>query len=881
MLRNMAPLCLSTAADERHQYQVAVGELVQQAMGKAEASVSSAIKDAEEQAAQAQAKLMRLKAETDGRRQRLADERKKLDDAKEAWCEVHEVMRSNWRTLVEAREVRRRLDANLFEALDKKESLEAGIKSHYREIVDGQEIGPNVTALVQVCSRAGMDTGLVNSFDLVARKRPEARTSFEKIVLNELHQAASVRTAELTAIADAGNPGSEERAAVEAQAEVALVASERRMTEAARHLRRIELNVQIAESDVLDAEDAEEGADQDKRRLAMDQVIAEWSFEQFQQGPLEAFQKLHKGSTSTTALTEELSVDSTCRQQSPETVVAPAQTFECEELSVERQHCSEAASEPAAGQSDLKVPAVDVVPVSTFNSSSSCNAELPGRLAERLFEVARDQKEAEEKKEVSKEAVAGPVSKEAVAEPAASASEDRQQKSSKLQLHYDASCSKLQLHYDAEPVDDIADKTGDKGEVEKEVAQDQKDDEEEKKHDISRESVEESAVAQIGGKLECEAEPEEDEASKEIVENSGDMHPDDKLQKDAADEVVYKPEKEDEVLQLEQEKIDAVVEEPAEEATAAATEGKSECEAEPMEVDEEEVSQEVAVQPDDLHPDDQLHQDSADEGGDKSEMEEEEVQVEQEKNEVQEAAEEPAEEAAALATEGKPECEAEPMEVDDETASQEVAADDSPSDDKLDDDVAKEVGDKLEKEAEVMQEEQELDEESNLVAAEGKPESEAEPVEEKQEEKQEASNEAADDLSNLSSDDKLAEDAGDKREVENELVQAQEEEKDDISNEPGENSEASAIDIQPQCEIEHAEQDDEQEEIEVAEKADDLPSDDKLEDDAADDAGGKLEKEDEGMEEEQEEKDVVVEESVVEAAAETTEDKLECEAELV
>merc|ERR1719247_3013675 len=81
MLRNMAPLCLSTAADERHQYQVAVGELVQQAMGKAEASVSSAIKDAEEQAAQAQAKLMRLKAETDGGRQRLADERKKLDDA--------------------------------------------------------------------------------------------------------------------------------------------------------------------------------------------------------------------------------------------------------------------------------------------------------------------------------------------------------------------------------------------------------------------------------------------------------------------------------------------------------------------------------------------------------------------------------------------------------------------------------------------------------------------------------------------------------------------------------------------------------------------------------------------------------------------------------
>merc|ERR1719174_2000748 len=460
MLRNMAPLCLSTAADERHQYQVAVGELVQQAMGKAEASVSSAIKDVEEQAAQAQAKLMRLKAETDGRRQRLADERKKLDDAKEAWCEVHEVMRSNWRTLVEAREVRRRLDANLFEALDKKESLEAGIKSHYREIVDGQEIGPNVTALVQVCSRAGMDTGLVNSFDLVARKRPEARTSLEKIVLNELHQAASVRTAELTAIADAGNPGSEERAAVEAQAEVALVASERRMTEAARHLRRIELNVQIAESDVLDAEDAEEGADQDKRRLAMDQVIAEWSFEQFQQGPLEAFQKLHKGSTATTALTEELSVDSTCRQESPETVAAPAQTFECEELSVERQHCSEAASEPAAGQSDLKVSAVDVVPVSTFNSSSSCNAELPGRLAERLFEVARDQKEVEEKEEVSKEAVA---------EPAASASEDRQQKSSKLQLHYDASCSKLQLHYDAEPgQDDIADKTGDKGEVEKE-----------------------------------------------------------------------------------------------------------------------------------------------------------------------------------------------------------------------------------------------------------------------------------------------------------------------------------------------------------------------------------------------------------------------------
>merc|ERR1719506_2786752 len=712
MLRNMAPLCLSTAADERHEYQVAVGELVQQAMEKAESSVSSAIKDAEEQAAQAQAKLMRLKAETDGRRQRLADERKKLDDAKEAWCEVHEVMRSNWRTLVEAREVRRRLDANLFEALDKKESLEAGIKSHYREIVDGQEIGPNVTALVQVCSRAGMDTGLVNSFDLVARKRPEARTSFEKIVLNELHQAASVRTAELTAIADAGNPGSEERAAVEAQAEVALVASERRMTEAARHLRRIELNVQIAESDVLDAEDVEEGADQDKRQRAMNQVIAEWSFEQFQQGPLEAFQKLHKGSTSTTALSEELSVDSTCRQQSPETVVAPAQTFECEELSVERQHCSEAASEPAAGQSDLKVPAVDVVPVSTFNSSSSCNAELPGRLAERLFEVARDQKEVEEKEEVSKEAVA---------EPAASASEDRQQKSSKLQLQYDASCSKLQLHYDAEPG---------QGEVEKEVAQDQKEDEEEKKHDISRECVEESAVALIGGKLECETEPEEDEASKETVEKSGDMHPDDKLQKDAADEVVDKPEKEAEVLQLAQEKIDAVLEEPAEETAAAVTEGK-------------------------------------------------------------------------------PECEAEPMEVDDETASQEVAADDSPSDDKLDDDVAKEVGDKLEKEAEVVQEEQELDEESNLVAAEGKPESEAEPVEEKQEEKQEASNEAADDLSNLSSDDKLeddmAEDAGDKREVENEFVQAQEEKKDDISNEPGE--------------TEHADQDDEQEELEVAEKA--------------------------------------------------------------
>jgi len=303
MLRRMVPLCLGTPADERHEYQVTVGEMLRQALEQAETTVYTAIKDAEDVAAQSTAKVARLKRECRSSSQGLAAEHKTLLSAKQAWCKVHEALRTDWRTLEEAHKERRHLDANLFEALEKKKALEAAIESHFGAIVEGQEIGPNVDALLLAARAASMDTGLVNSFDLVARKRPETRTPFEKVVLNELRQTATTRSTELAGIVESGNPGTTERVVAEEAARAAFSATEERMAEAARHLRRVAMNVQVGEAYVLDAEDAVEAAHYEQRQKAMDPVIAQWSHEQFRHGPLIAFEKLHRRSRP--ALAEE------------------------------------------------------------------------------------------------------------------------------------------------------------------------------------------------------------------------------------------------------------------------------------------------------------------------------------------------------------------------------------------------------------------------------------------------------------------------------------------------------------------------------------------------------------------------------------------------
>lgn len=276
MLRSMAPLCLGTPACERHEYQVAVTQLLQQALHKAEIAAVAGIKCAEDVAAQAQAQLTRLQAESEATRGRLASEQKRLEAARKAWSTAYEVLRADWQILVEARKHRHHIDANLFEAVAKQKALEAAVCEHFGGMVEEQEVGPKLDALAQICSAAGMDWTLLNSFMLAARKGPELRTSFENSVVNEFRQAAAARAMELQGLASSGNSGSEERAAAEASALAAFTEAESCMAEAARYLRRAEVDVQTAECSVVEAEEAEEDADHEKRQRAVEHVIAQW-----------------------------------------------------------------------------------------------------------------------------------------------------------------------------------------------------------------------------------------------------------------------------------------------------------------------------------------------------------------------------------------------------------------------------------------------------------------------------------------------------------------------------------------------------------------------------------------------------------------------------
>mmetsp|Transcript_80557 Transcript_80557/g.127160 ORF Transcript_80557/g.127160 Transcript_80557/m.127160 type:complete len:1088 (+) Transcript_80557:90-3353(+) len=294
MLQMMAPHCLSTAFDQRHFYESAVADMLQQALGDAESSVAAAIKDAADVEAEAAAELARLAKCTESMRARLVSEMEALEAAKKSWCEVHKGLRDAWRTMCEAREDRRQKDANLFEAVEKKQILEAAVSSHLESISNGtcRDMRESVDELVAACSKAAIDTGLVQSFALAGRKAPDARTNFDKIVINSLGESVAKRVVELSDLAAQGNPGSADRETAVKDAEAAFASAECRMREASHKIRRIEVRAQVAESDVIDAEEDEQRANEEKRRKAAEHVIAQWSMEQFRLGPLVAFKKL-------------------------------------------------------------------------------------------------------------------------------------------------------------------------------------------------------------------------------------------------------------------------------------------------------------------------------------------------------------------------------------------------------------------------------------------------------------------------------------------------------------------------------------------------------------------------------------------------------------
>merc|ERR1719161_309126 len=138
-------------------------------------------------------------------------------------------------------------DRDLVEACGRKAKLEGVLNGSYAAMKDGkaQDAKRAMAEVLAVAKLYSLDASMLTALPQVLNKSPEARGSFDKMVVDSFENESQARISELAALLEAGEPSKAERAAAvesaaatHSEAEAALAASREAMAGAKEEVKR-------------------------------------------------------------------------------------------------------------------------------------------------------------------------------------------------------------------------------------------------------------------------------------------------------------------------------------------------------------------------------------------------------------------------------------------------------------------------------------------------------------------------------------------------------------------------------------------------------------------------------------------------------------------
>lgn len=226
MLAGSLPSSLSLYKADRHNFQHRVVAMVGEALSAIGTSISKSIAEAEAEVASADTDKAALEAKVQADEKILGDKKAIVVAKKEAYEASTAAKKDASAALKEVEKEEKIGNKELEDATGKKEELETFRSSTHKEMTENVATKQGLKALTSLAKIFTYDNELVKALTSAFGKAPDARGTFDKLVVTQFEEQMEKTLAGLNATLAQGEPGKQERAAKVAAAKSTLEVNE-------------------------------------------------------------------------------------------------------------------------------------------------------------------------------------------------------------------------------------------------------------------------------------------------------------------------------------------------------------------------------------------------------------------------------------------------------------------------------------------------------------------------------------------------------------------------------------------------------------------------------------------------------------------------------
>lgn len=296
MLSENLQHCLSETKEERHEFQVKVGSMLDEVLGSVKASYEKKLTEAQGKLSEADnIKASREAAEADAKRATEAA-KEAAETAKKDLDAASANLRSKNAELKAAKSEQEAGDTELVQAEDKKNKIESIVTEVFNPCkegtLDASKVKSGIGEVCKLGKEFSFDAALMHSLPSALGKAPSVRGSFDDLVVKQVEAELIDRKEKLGAVLKEGEAGRAERAkkVTDAEGAVAEATSTKKAKEESL------TSAQTAEKEALVAEKAAEkakkgfGAEMKQVQASLEEAAS--GLESFTAGPLATFKEL-------------------------------------------------------------------------------------------------------------------------------------------------------------------------------------------------------------------------------------------------------------------------------------------------------------------------------------------------------------------------------------------------------------------------------------------------------------------------------------------------------------------------------------------------------------------------------------------------------------
>lgn len=226
MLGQHLELTLGVHKEDRHEFQERVVKMIDDVLTSQKVSIEAKIAGAEAKVAEADGEKTKREGDVQASTEAVAQKNEALTAATEAAADADAKLKEAHKNSAAAKSKQEAGDALLLAAAGSKEKIESVLRTSFEPLKTGAlepaTIKEAVATIAKVGKECHFDASLLTSLPSALGKVPEARGSFDTVVLGQVEEQLQKQIELLTEQLASGEQGRQERAAEVAQADASL-----------------------------------------------------------------------------------------------------------------------------------------------------------------------------------------------------------------------------------------------------------------------------------------------------------------------------------------------------------------------------------------------------------------------------------------------------------------------------------------------------------------------------------------------------------------------------------------------------------------------------------------------------------------------------------